>query len=48
MQPLALSFEALTPLLGLALSSSHRGELYLMDGHCLLETGHLGHQSTDL
>ena len=36
------------PLLGFILSSASQGELYLLNGQCILETGHLGRQILDL
>ena len=36
------------PLLGFILSSASQGELYLLDGQRILETGHLGCQNLNL
>ena len=48
MKALIFSFEALMTLLGLVSGSIRCGVFCLLNGHCHLEVGHLGHQQTDL
>ena len=47
-EALALSFEVLVTLLVLIPGSVRHGELYLLNDHWLLETGHLGRQRINL